>query len=134
VITLTDFWQGRDVTYQEELTDEIRANAAQTVSKANLLLNVFKAKTQDTEIRKVNSGWRPEQINGKTAGAAPRSKHMLGLAIDISDPEGDLKSWCMDNQDVLQDIGLWMEHPSACKGWLHVQVVPPKSQKRVFYP
>ena len=59
---------------------------------------------------------------------------MTGHAIDISDPEGDLDEWCLEHQDVLQTIGLWMEHPSATKGWCHVQTIPPKSGRRCFYP
>jgi hypothetical protein len=134
VITLTDFWMGRDVQYARELTDDIRAAASDTVAKANLLISSFRMLTKDTEHRKVNSGWRPAAINGATPGAAPRSKHMTGQAIDISDPEGDLDDWCMEHQDVLQTIGLWLENPASTKGWCHVQVVPPKSGKRVFFP
>ena len=134
MITLTDYFMGRDKQYPDELTDEIRSNAAETVARANLLLSSYRMLTKDEEIRKVNSGWRPALINAATPNAAPRSKHMLGLAIDISDPEGDLDEWCMDNPDILQTIGLWLEHPSCSKGWTHVQIVPPKSGKRVFYP
>ncbi len=134
MITLTDYWQGRDKAYPDELTDQIRANASETVARANLLISSYRMLTKDTEHRKVASGWRPALVNAATPGAAPRSKHMTGQAIDISDPEGDLKQWCMDNEEVLATVGLWMEHASACKGWLHVQIVPPKSGKRVFYP
>jgi hypothetical protein len=134
MITLTDYFMGRDRQYPDELTDDIKKNATETVARANLLLSSYKAMTKDEEIRKVNSGWRPSGVNSATLGAAPRSKHMLGQAIDISDPEGDLDEWCMDNPDILQSIGLWLEHPSATKSWCHVQVVPPKSGKRVFYP
>lgn len=134
MITLTDFWMGRDRQYPDELTDEIRSNAAETVARANLLLSSYRALTKDDEIRKVNSGWRPIGINAATPGAAPRSKHMLGQAIDISDPEGDLDEWAMDHPDILQSIGLWQEHPSATKSWAHFQIVPPRSGKRVFYP
>lgn len=134
MITLADYWMGRDTAYPDELTDAIRAAAAETVSKANLLLATFRAKTGDTDQRKVTSGWRPALVNGATPGAAPRSKHMTGQAIDIADPEGDLDSWCVENQELLADIGLWLEHPSATKSWTHAQCVPPKSGKRVFYP
>lgn len=134
MITLADYWQGRDKAYPGELTDMIRAAASETVARANLLLSSYRAITKDDERRIVNSGWRPALINAATPGAAPRSKHMSGQAIDICDPEGDLDEWCMEHPEVLQSIGLWMEHPSATKGWAHVQIVAPKSGRRVFYP
>lgn len=134
VITLQDYWMGRDIAYPADLTDEIRANAAIIVERANLLLTAFRAATGDTEIRHVNSGWRPPAINANTPNAAVRSRHMTGQAIDIADPEGDLDQYCIDHVLVLQKIGLWLEDPSSTKGWTHVQSVPPKSNRRVFYP
>lgn len=132
MITLEDFYMGRDVKYAAELTGELRANAQVTVLRANRLLAHF------GEDRKVNSGWRPASVNAATPGAAKRSKHMLCLAIDLDDDEGDLCHWCLENLDVLAEIGLWLEHPSATKGWCHVQTVPPgnppKPDRRVFYP
>lgn len=127
-ITLTDYWMGRDESHGDELTDEIRKNAEETVRRVNLLLERF------GESRGVNSGWRPAAINGSIPGAAKKSKHMLALACDVDDDDGDLDEWCMNNLDQLEDIGLWMEHPAATKGWCHLQTVPPRSGRRVFYP
>ena len=134
MITLTDYWQGRDKQYPNELTDAIKENAAQIVARANLLITVYRQDTGDAEPHYVTSGWRPPQINSAISNAAPRSKHMQGLAIDLADPEGELDEWCMENQDQLEQLGLYLEHPSATKGWTHLQCVPPKSGRRVFYP
>lgn len=134
MITLEQYWMGRDKAYPDLLTDDLRAAAAETIARANLLISAYNSMTKDQEQRRVNSGWRPPSVNAATPGAAPRSKHMTGHAIDISDPEGDLDEWCMDHQDVLQTIGLWMENPACTKGWVHLQTVPPKSGKRVFFP
>lgn len=132
MITLTDYWMGRD--RQHAVSDELRAAASETVARANLLISSYRAITKDDEPRTVTSGWRPPAINAATPNAAPRSRHITGQAIDISDPEGDLDEWCLDHPEILQSIGLWQEHPSATKSWCHVQTVPPKSGKRVFYP
>lgn len=134
MVSLSDYWMGRDAAYPELLTEAIRAAAGETVARANLLLSAYRSLTKDEEPRRVNSGWRPPSVNAATPGAAARSKHMSGHAIDISDPEGDLDEWCMDHPEVLQTIGLWQEHPAATKGWCHLQIVPPKSGKRVFFP
>lgn len=134
MITLVDYFMGRDETHRDELTDEIMRYAQETVARANVLISSYNAETGDTEPRKVNSGWRPAAVNAATTGAAQRSKHMLGQAIDISDPEGDLDEWCLAHPATLAEIGLWQEHPASTKNWCHVQIVPPKSGKRVFYP
>lgn len=130
MITLTDYWMGRDREFPLALTPQIEKNAALTVQLANALLARF------GQGRKVNSGWRPPEVNEKTSGAAVMSKHMTGQAIDLADPEGDLDEWLMtaEGQAALVEIGLWMEHPAATKGWSHVQTVPPKSGRRTFYP
>jgi hypothetical protein len=134
VITTTDYWMDRDKDFPNELTDVIRENASHTVSRVNLLLTVYKKDTGDSEPKLISSGWRPPQVNSKTPNAAVRSKHMTGEAIDIADPEGELDQWCMDNLDELERIGLYLEHPSATKNWCHLQIVAPKSGRRVFYP
>lgn len=128
MITLRDYWMGRDQKYPDDLTPEIEGNAAELIDRVNLLLAAF------GETRKVNSGWRPPEVNAKTAGAAVKSKHMMGLAVDLADPDGDLDEWCMENESELERLQLWLEHPAATKGWCHLQSVPPKSGKRVFYP
>ncbi len=128
MITLADFYMGRDRRFPDELTDEKRSNAEETIDKANQLLERF------GETRKVNSGWRPASINKSTVGAAPKSKHMECLAIDLEDKDGSLDAWCLENLEVLQEIGLWLESPESSPGWCHIQIVPPRSGNRVFKP
>jgi len=128
-LTVSEYWLGRDIArFAKELTDEVRANALVVVERANALLAEF------GEARRITSGWRPKAINAATPGAAPFSRHMTAQAIDLADPHGDLDEWCLDHPEVLERIGLWQEHPSATKSWCHLQIVPPKSGRRVFYP
>lgn len=134
MITLSDYWMGRHDKYSLELTDTIIGNAMTLLARANLLISSFREATGDTEQRHVTSGWRPAEVNAATPNAAPKSRHMTGEAVDIADPEGDLDQWCIENPLRLEDIGLWQEHPSATKGWCHLQSVPPKSGRRVFFP
>jgi hypothetical protein len=127
---------GRDKTYAREFTPDIMTNGLETVRRANLLLAAYEHATGDARTRRVNSGWRPPSLNAGVAGAAKKSNHMLGLAVDIADASETLDKWLMTpaGQTALADIGLWHEHPSATKGWAHVQTVPPKSGNRTFYP
>lgn len=132
MIIKDDYWMGRDRDYPP--SEALLRNADETVYRANLLLSRYYQAQPDAERTKVTSGYRPAAINAQTPGAAQRSKHMTCQAVDLADPDGDLDEWCMANVIALEQIGLWQEHPSATKGWCHVQIVPPKSGKRVFYP
>lgn len=138
-ITLTDYLMGRDALYPNELTPQIKENADKTVTLTNALLAVLAAENVPLEKHPqtqtvIASGWRPPQINGQVKGAAVRSKHMTGEAIDLYDPEGAIDDYLMDHPQVLLSLGLYLEHPSATKNWSHVQIVPPRSHNRVFYP
>lgn len=138
MITLTDYFQSYDSGPQRDLRDEfpldmtpqIERNAERTVETVNSLLGLF------GEWRKVSSGWRPPTYNAKTAGASKTSLHMTGKAIDLEDHDGMLDDWILtdDGQTALTTLGIWVEHPAATKGWSHLQTVPPRSGRRVFYP
>lgn len=132
MITLEDYFMGRDKLYSAELTDELRVNAGVIVARANLLL------ARSGLRRGVNSGWRPAAVNAAIPHAAKESKHILCLAIDIADDDDALDAWCMANPRALEEIGLWLEHPAATPRWCHVQTVPYGSwapgKPRYFHP
>lgn len=140
MITVEDYFMGRQVLYPEYYTEEVQTNAQQLVDRVNQLLermarNGVVPELSPSSGSPVSSGWRPPPLNGHTPGAAPRSKHMSGQAIDLYDPEGVLDDWCMHYLPPMShQIGLWLEHPSATKGWCHLQCVPPRSGNPVFYP
>lgn len=141
MITVDNYFMGRREKYPLALTPDIERNALRTVDLANKLL--AQAQTygvtvdlHPTNQSPVSSGWRPPEVNERTPNAAIKSKHMTGQAIDIYDPDGDLDDWLMtgEGQAAMAALGLWHEHPSATKGWAHVQTVPPNSGRRTFYP
>ena len=141
MISIQDYWMGRDREFPMAMNPDLEKNALLMVDLANKLMILARVggvffETSPKTGTAVASGWRPASINAATPNAAPNSKHMTGQAIDIYDPDGDLDDWLMtaDGQRVLADLGLWMEHPSATKGWSHVQSIPPRSGRRVFYP
>lgn len=136
----SDYFMGRDLAYPQRLTDEIRTNAAELLGRVNLLLtwalrdNVRPALDART-VSHVASGWRPPEINDATANAAKQSRHLTGEAIDLRDNgTRDLARWCLRNLDALEEIGLWMEDPQWTPTWLHLQIVPPSSRRRVYCP
>lgn len=143
MISLDQFWNGRDKTHANELTDAIRANAQETVDRWNALLKF--AAEDGVEASVVASGWRPAAINASTPNAAPSSKHLTGEACDVQDDEHrSLARWCLRNTaplcfqsgkpDLLAEIGLWMENAMWTPSWCHLQTVPPHSGRRIFVP
>jgi hypothetical protein len=86
----------------------------------------------------VTSGLRSDEkqaeLIAQGKSRAIHSKHLAGAACDIYDPDGELAQWCLANEDVLRRIGLWCEHPDYTKGWVHFQIMAPKSGRRFFIP
>lgn len=65
---------------------------------------------------------------------ATKSKHLAGLAADIADPDKELAKWCLENVKILEQAGLWLEHPDYTPNWVHFQASPPRSGNRFFIP
>lgn len=130
MITIKSYFMGRDLTHANELTEEIMANAQVLVERINDLLQ----RANRSDIQEVRSGWRPRDLNDATPDAATASRHLSGEAVDLPDNDRTLATWCVDNLDDLQDIGLWMESPQYTPTWVHLQCVPPKSGKTVYIP
>lgn len=114
--------------HESELTDEMKLNAQTIVDKANQLLEMF------GEERGLRSGWRPQSVNDATPNSARKSAHITCQAIDLDDDDKRLQTWCSENLPNLASIGLWMENKIATPLWVHVQIIPPGSGQRVFFP
>lgn len=141
MITLADYFMGRDACYPDECTDEVRSSAAETVKRVNKFLEY--AAKDGVVANKVSSGWRPKGINDITKNAAKRSNHVLAKAIDIADPGRRLAQWMIKNKNVLSLSFLWSEDPRWCARkltdteyayWVHLQIVPPASGKLIYIP
>lgn len=141
MITLADYFMGRRELYPTAMSPSIEHEAFRTVDLVNKLLTQAETYGVSIDMHPVNkspvsSGWRPPAVNSATAGAAVNSKHMTGQALDVYDPDGDLDDWLMtgEGQAAMAALGLWHEHPSATKGWAHLQTIPPRSGRRTFFP
>lgn len=113
-------------------TPEIDANLQILLEKMN------KVRVAYAQPMIVTSGLRSEKLQealiiaGKSN--APKSHHLTGEAVDIQDKDGKLAEWVKANISLMEQIGLWFEDPASTVGWLHCQIVPPKSGKRFFIP
>lgn len=63
-----------------------------------------------------------------------KSKHLYCQAVDISDPNQELKKWVLANIKLMEEIGLWFEDFAYTKNWVHIQIYPPASGNRFFMP
>lgn len=125
MITRDEVLMGRDKQFPLNNTQE--ANLQHLLKCLNQFRDIYgKPMT-------VSSGYRPEAINSTVPGAAKKSNHIICLACDFKD-DGSLDKFCMDNLDVLEKCGLYLESPASTIGWCHLQAIAPKSGKRVFNP
>ena len=133
VITLqpTDILMGR-VTL-ESLSKEEQGNLSILVSR----VKAFLLEAGITEI-KINDGYRRLQDTPKNG--SPTSWHYKGAAIDIDDDEKAtvyMKLYHNGLHELLTKHDLYMEDPRWTHGngsWIHLQIYPPGSKKRVFIP
>lgn len=82
----------------------------------------------------VTSGVRSKADQMRINPRAPNSNHVRGLAVDIRDRDGKLWEWCMENIEMIEDLGFYLEDKKATPTWIHFQLVPPRSGRRIFKP
>lgn len=128
MISKDELLKGRDKQFPNDYTDEISTNLDLMVEAMNQI------RTAWGKPMTVDSGWRSPSINASTPGAAAHSKHMLGLACDIADPDGSLMNWVLENLQLMKDLGVYMEHFCWTPSWVHFQLGSPTSGHRIFIP
>ena len=128
MISKDEILMGHDVTFASEYTTEISANLDQLVKAMNVVRLIF------NKPMTVASGWRPPSYNATVRGAAGHSKHTMGLACDIHDPNGEVRRFVLSRLDLMQNIGFYFEDFRWTAGWVHFQLAPPASGKRIFIP
>jgi hypothetical protein len=135
MITLEQYFMGRDQLFPDECNEIIRANAARTVLRTNQLKQLAAIRDFFVFVEpEVASGWRPLAVNDATSNAAEHSRHIIAEALDTHDPDRKFARWCLRNLNELETIGLWMEDPRWTPHWVHLQIVPPLSGRRVYIP
>lgn len=118
---------------------EHQANAVELLKSVETLMNTLRAlgltfpynpKTRSLISGETLGGYRPADCGI----GAPQSAHKLGMAVDLYDPQNVIDDFLMGHQTLLIEPGLYIEHPSATRGWSHWSTKPPKSGRRVFMP
>jgi hypothetical protein len=127
-----DYFKREELTHgrdkQFPLSDEQEANLKALTVVLNKVREAYGKPMQ------ISSGYRPAAINA-AIGGAKKSNHMMCLAADIADKDGNFNEWVMDNLDKLKECGVEaIEDPKFTVGWTHLQIVPVKSGNFVFKP
>lgn len=111
-----------------------KTTAEQDANLATLLERMNKIRAAYGHPMLVSSGLRSAEDQARINPSAPKSKHLLGAACDITDGDGSLKKWIKANVSLLETVGLWCEDLKATPTWVHFQCLPPKSGNRFFIP
>jgi len=126
---LTSSGKYPDRMKSDECTKEVKDEAVLLLNKVNQLL-------QELGIKKVsvNSGFRTSASNAATKGAAKKSLHMTGKAVDIADPKNELYDKIFAKPELLKKYGLWMEDKSCTPTWCHLDCSTTRADRpvRVF--
>src|SRR6185312_7604264 len=115
MITLHDYYMGRDKSHASELGPELEQNAITLVERINKFLEIaakhgIYPSVDAVTKNPVGSGWRPLGVNAETSNSAKNSLHMTCEACDIRDiGKRPLATWAcsLDGREALQAIGLW---------------------------
>lgn len=128
MITMKELLMGR--ANLEDLPEEHQNNLAELLARINIVRKKY------GKPMKVNDGYRRPQDAPKNG--SPTSWHYKGAAVDIDDNDaGDFAKWVIENLQLIKDAKLWIEDirwTNGCGSWVHFQIYPPKSKKRVFIP
>lgn len=129
MITSKEYFMGRDESHKTELTDEIMKNAEKLLSAVNALIAELEYKGSLS----VSSGWRPPSVNANVKGAAKKSLHQNGLAIDVAGHE--LYKLIESKPELLKKHKLWMEDASAASSWTHLDLGTRRDREvQIFKP
>lgn len=120
----------------EELTGDVRRNLDELYKKMNIIRGRYgRPMIVTSGLRTIKHHLDIYAKKGLYPPKVPmKSNHLFGRACDISDVDGSLKKWCLDNINFLEEVGVWMEAFEATPTWVHFQINPPRSGNRFFKP
>jgi len=121
--------------YRREILKGFECPPEYEINLLDLLVKINKVRDAWSQPMIVTSGYRTvaehKRIYRKRIAAGKHvpwgSRHLFCQAVDISDPDGKLYEWCKKNEELLREIGLWIEEDQG--SWVHFQSVAFTSYK-----
>lgn len=140
MISLQDYLtsSGKYLKRAKDADEEVRRNATELLERVNSFLAEV-----GVDAVTVSSGFRPNYVNDKVAGAAKKSLHTLGKAIDLADMKHEIGNKIVTkihptvpiDQCLLHKYGLWLEDGTKTPTWIHLDVGIRKPRAvRIFLP
>lgn len=126
MISLQAYLMGREAEFPP--TPEMLADANSLLQRVESLFYDLGIELTDDDL---SSGYRPGRFNVMAGGSA-NSAHLKCVAIDIKDPNKKFAKAVLQNPQLLDRHGLYLEDPKYCPTWLHLQTR--KTRNRVFKP
>jgi hypothetical protein len=120
-------------------TPKRKANAIRLLAACSLL----EARLISMGVRFPTNSKTVSQISGEIYGGfrpqscpigASKSSHKEGLAVDRYDPLGEIDEALESHPELLNEFGIYIEHPEKTIGWSHWTIKAPGSGKYIFYP
>ncbi len=130
---LTSGGRHKDRKSSPEATAQVKADAVLLCALVTLFLNEIGWNGS----RDIVSGFRTSAANAATPGAAAKSGHMSGHAVDLEDDKDQQILWkiCAAHSDTLRKYNLFLEAKEATIGWVHIDnVVRADRPSRIFIP
>ena len=118
-------------------TEEVLENAAELLECVDRLM----ATAMDDGVNLPINPVTGSQVSGTQYGGfrppeclqgAATSSHKRGKGVDIYDPHNHLDDWITD--EILEECGLYREHPEKTPHWVHLTTRAPGSKSRTFQP
>lgn len=104
----------------EDCTEEQKKNLKDLLVKLNVLRKAWGKPMTITSGLRTNEDMKRIY---KSDIYPKKSKHLFGLAVDISDPSLKLNAWLKeDNSKRMKEFGFWGELKTT--NWTHLQIVP----------
>jgi hypothetical protein len=109
----------------EDQTQEIQDNLSVLLERTNQIRSLWgKPMIVTSGLRAIEDHFRIYAAKGITdpSKIPMKSKHLVGAAVDISDPDLELTQWLKDSPPFLEDAQLWCELNN--RNWVHFQCLP----------
>lgn len=127
----------KEILKDHECPPELEENLLELLIRINKVRDAYGVPlTVDSGFRSKEDQIRIYNAKGITDESEMHmhSKHFTCQAVDIYDPNKELKEWVIKNISLIESIGLWMEDFSSTPNWIHFQIINPTSGKRFFIP
>lgn len=130
-------WQlqhrGQMITRQELNPLNLPLTPIQSANLDKLFFSLTSLQEQYGHPLTITSGYRSIAHQREVDPAHPGSAHCQGAAVDILDG-GKLWDFCVNRLDIMKDLGFYLENEKCAPGHLHLQIIAPASQNRIFDP